>query len=453
MRKWRAAVSSIFLAGLVNLLSTPVSAQSEEGSEGGALGDTIVWALKEALETIFDPLESIIERHANDVIEIIVGTPHPNRVFSEPTNSYWPDMYAYFWDNIIPLSLFLWALMIGLVIFFESTSHLFSSYHRTKLKRRAFAGLLGILSWWWIDALSRQFIQELSIFLSPDLSEVELFETLSFGTLGALMTAVTLSVDFTLFVLVVLIYFIREMLLNLFTLIMPILIVLWIPGVGPFRLVSEFMKRLAGFYAPFLFMTIPVVFLFRIAQILGSNFSISLSGIGAWLTALVLPIVAILSPLLLIWQAGSIFSMAHRASSHVSARRARSRLSRTNHANQSAVHGGRNFARGVRGKAAVKRNGQFVLGSGDSRAHAAGSRLNQTATRLRGSLAARSSGDTRTSENSTNEWTRDTESAESDSHAHRSRGFETLREPSRTGEESSRQSDRDTIDDEPRYIR
>jgi len=44
--------------------------------------------------------------------------------------------------------------MLGIVIFLESTSYLFGSYHRSKLKKRAFSGLLGILSWWWVAALA-----------------------------------------------------------------------------------------------------------------------------------------------------------------------------------------------------------------------------------------------------------------------------------------------------------
>ncbi|MFC7195105.1 hypothetical protein ACFQL4_11265 [Halosimplex aquaticum] len=435
----------------------------DDSSGGGALGDTIVWAIQKALEVLFEPLEAIIERHANDVIEIIVGTPHPNRIFAEPTNNSWPDIYAYFWDVVVPLSLLLWTLAVGIVILLESTSYLFSSYHRAKLKRRAFAGLLGILAWWWMDALARQFIQELALFIAPDLSEVELFQTLSFGSIGALTTAITLSVDFALFALVVLIYFIREIVLYLFTLMMPIMIALWIPGVGPFNLVSKFMERLAGFYVPFLFMTIPVVFLFRLAHILGANFSISLTGIGTWLTALVIPIVAIVSPFVLFWQAGSIFFMAQSASRHASSRRARSRVNRTRDTGGSALHSGRNFIRGVRGQAAIRSDGQAVFDSGNSRAHAAGSRLNDTGSRLQGTLHRSSGTDARSDGGSTDrsESSGSAESTdsqgESDDGDDRDRQFDALRDPARTGSRSSSESnddsDRSAIDDDPRYIR
>ncbi|WP_235853604.1 hypothetical protein [Halosimplex salinum] len=451
---------SLIVATVVGLFSSPVRAQSDGGSSGGgALGDTIVWAIQEALELIFEPIEVIIERHANDVIDIIVGTPHPDQVFSEPTNNSWPDIYGYFWDVIVPLSLLLWALAVGLVIFLESTSYLFSSYHRTKLKRRAFAGLLGILSWWWMDALARQFTQELSLFLAPDLSDIELFQTLSFGSLGAIVTAITLSVDFFLFVLVILIYFIREIILYLFTLMMPILIALWIPGVGPLSLVSNFVKRLAGFYVPFLFMTIPVVLLFRLAEILGGNFAISLSGIGAWLTALVIPIVAVVSPFVLFWQAGSIFFMAQSASHHASTRRARSRLTRTRDTGGSALHRGRNFVRGARGQSAIKPDGQAVFNSGSSRAHAAGSRLNDTGSRLRGTLRRSASTGARADGGSTGR-SGDTRSDDSTpqqssdgSTGSRDQQFDALRDPARTGDQSTDDRERSTIDDEPRYIR
>ncbi|WP_436932436.1 hypothetical protein [Halosimplex halobium] len=379
--KW---VNGIFLCIASQSLIGTTQAQSGNNGGGGALGDTIVWAIKEALRVLFNPFRNLIETYGNDVISIIVGTPHPNSIFDTPSNSSWPDLYAFYWDQIIPLSLLLWTLSIGIVIFLESTSYLFSGYHKSKLKRRSFAGLLGILSWWWLDALARQFINELAIFVAPDLSQISLFKTISFGSVGALTTAIVLSVDFFLLCLVIAIYFIRIVVLYLFTLLMPILIALWIPGVGPFSLVSKFMKRLSGFYVPFLFMPVPVAFLFQLAQILGQNFGFSTQGLTTWLAGLVIPIVAIASPFVLFWQAGSIFFMAQSASRHASSRRARARFSRTRELGQSAVHSGRNFVRGTRGQAAVKPDGQAVFDSGASRVHAAGSRLNDTGSRLRG---------------------------------------------------------------------
>ncbi|WP_415380527.1 hypothetical protein [Halosimplex sp. TS25] len=439
-----------------------VSAQS--GSDGGgALGDTIVWAIKKAVRVLFQPLKGIIQNHANDVVRVIIGTPHPNAVFAAPTNSTWPSLYDYFWDEMVPLALLLWALSVGIVIFLESTSYLFSSYHQAKLKRRGFSGLLGILAWWWMDALSRQFTNELAIFIAPDLSTISLFETLSIGSVGALITAITYSVDFFLLALVVLIYFIREIVLYLFTLLMPVLIALWIPGVGPFSLVSKFMKRLAGFYVPFLFMTIPVATLFRLGQLLGENFGFSTQGLGLWLTALIIPVVAIVSPFILFWQAGSIFFMAQSASRHASTRRARSRVNRTRDTGSSALHSGRNFVRGVRGQAAIRSDGQAVFDSGNSRAHAAGSRLNDTGSRLRGTFRRTTSTDARSDGGSTgrpgsSDSAESTNSrADSDDGDDSARQFDALRDPARTGSrsssESSDDSKRSAIDDDPRYIR
>jgi hypothetical protein len=364
---------------------------------------------------------------------------------------------------IVPLSLFMWVLSVGLVVFLESTSYLFSSYHRTKLKRRAFTGLLGILSWWWMDAFARQFTNEVAIFLSPDLSSISIFQTLSFGSIGAIITAITYSVDFFLLAVVILVYFIREVVLYLLTLSMPILIALWIPGVGPFTLVSDFAKRIAGFYVPFLFMTVPVAMLFRLGQILGENFGFSAQGLGLWLTALIIPIVAIVSPFVLFWQAGSIFFMAQSASHHASGRRARSRLGKTRDYGESAVHRGRNFVRGTRGQAAVKRDGQAVFGSGSSRAHAAGSRLNDTGSRLRGALQRSESTNPRadggstdrsgttTGDTSTNDAGTDT--LDTSDASGRDDDFDALRDPARTDDRSTDDEQRSAIDDEPRYIR
>jgi hypothetical protein len=355
--------------------------QSSDTS-GGALGDVIVAALQELLRVLFEPIAELIETHGSGVVKAVVHTPNPNAVFAAPTNAPWVELYEYYWEAIIPLTLFLYGLSIGLVIFFESTSHLFGSYHRARLKRRAFAGLLGILMWWWLAALSLQLINQLTSYLVPDLSNVTLFQTLSFSAMGVLGLVFALSVDLVLFVLIALIYFIRQLVLYLFVLMMPLLIVLWIPGVGPLTLVSGFMRRLAGFYVPFLFMTVPVALLFRLGDILGQSFELSLGGFGLWLTALVIPLVAVLSPFVLVWQAGAIFFIADRAAHRISAQRGRDRMDRVREGGAATAHGGQNFARGVRDEPAVRQDGQYYLDPGASRAHAAGSRLRHTTNRL-----------------------------------------------------------------------
>jgi hypothetical protein len=347
-----------------------------------SLSDIIVAALQELLRVLFSPIQTLIEDHADDVVSIIFGTPHPNAVFARPTNGAWPNIYDYYWDGLMPLALLLWALAIGLVIFFESTSYLFSSYHKAKLKRRAFAGLLGILAWWWLAALSLRFIESLTGYLVPDLSSISLFETLSFSAMGVLGLVVTLSVDLVLFLLIAILYFVRQVVLYLFVLLMPILIALWVPGVGPFSLVSGFVRKLAGFYVPFLFMTVPVALLFRLGDLLGTSADLSMEGLGLWLTALVIPIVAVVSPFVLFWQAGALLFVTDRLARHGSRHRARDRVERARTATQETTHGGRNFVRGARGQPAVRGDGQTLLGSGDSRAHAAGSRLNGASGRL-----------------------------------------------------------------------
>jgi len=354
--------------------------------------DAIIDGLEQFLRQLFSPITGVIERYVNDLVRLLVETPHPNVVFSKPSNGAWPELHEYYWGSIVPLALLLWGLMIGVIILLESMSYLFSNYHRSKLKKRAVTGLLGILSWWWLAALSMQLMSGLTGFLVPDLSEISLFETLSFAAIGVLGIAVSLSIDLVLFILLAVIYFTRILVLYLFVLLMPLLIALWVPGVGPFSLVSQFMKRMAGFYVPFLFMTVPVALLFRLGEILGSSVSLSMGGLGTWLTALVIPFAALVSPIVLFWQAGALFfvgdRMAHRTSRH----RAASRVQSAKHHGAEATRGGKNFARGVRGDPAQTAGGQTVFGSGESRSHAAGSRLNSMGSRLRGAYDSRRSG-------------------------------------------------------------
>jgi len=423
-----------------------------------ALGDIIPEALSDWLRGLFEPIEQVIQNEGSEVIEAVVSTPAPDTVFGTPTNGAWPQIYEYYWEGLIPLVLFLYGLSIGLVIFFESTSGLFSSYHTTNLKRRAFSGLLGILSWWWIAAFSLRLIDGLGRFLVPDLATVSLFEITSFGVIGLLGLLVSLTVDLILFVLIALIYFTRHVMLYLFVLLMPLLIVFWIPGVGPFSLVSRFMQRLAGFYAPFLFMTIPVALLFRLGALLGESFSLSLDGMLAWVVALIIPFVAVVSPLLLFWQAGAIFVFGERAGHHASGRQAQNRVAKANAGAQTTAHGGQNFTRGARGDAAVKRDGQAVLGSGNSRAHAAGTKLRETSVSLRDRITERtgdaaSSGGAGDDHDGPSSPPKDG-AASSPSRATRQSDFSTLRDRGNDTPSETDETDESTYDpdDRPRYI-
>ena len=407
----------------------------------GVLGDVIVGALQDLLSILFTPIEKIIEDNADALVDTVVGTPNPNSVFSRPTNDAWPGLYDFHWETMVPLALFLWAAVIGIIILLESMSNFFSSYHRSKMKKRAFTGLLGILSWWWIAALSLRFMEALTGILVPNLSEIALFETLSFSAMGVLGVVIALFTNFVLFALIAILYFMRHIVLYLFVLMMPILIVLWIPGVGPFSLVSGFMKRLAGFYVPFLFMTVPVALLFRLGEILGSNADLSMGGFGMWLTGLVIPLVAVVSPFVLFWQAGALFFMAERASHNVSARLAHSRANRATTAGSRAQRGGQNFRRGIQGQPAINGDGQAVFASGNSRAHRAGSGLAST----RASLG------TRFTQTSSDGNQASGEPSGAPANEDRANDFEQLRDRTES-KPSEKPDDAHSPDDRPRYI-
>ncbi|MFC4407256.1 hypothetical protein [Haloarchaeobius iranensis] len=352
------------------------------------LKEVIIAALTDFVEALFQPLEGLVEEHGNEVLQFVVGTDAPNAIFSRPTNGVWPSLYDYYWESVVPLALGIWALSIGLVILLESTSNLFSGYQGARMKRRAFAGLLAVLSWWWIAAFSLQFVDHLGIYILPDLSDVDLIQTISYGALSAIAYAISVSVNNTLLVSIAAVYLARRIALYMFVLVMPLLIVMWIPSVGPFALVARFMKRLAGFYVPFLFMSLPAVVLFRLSAILGSNFGLSVGGLVLWVLGLVTPFLALVAPFVLFWQAGAIFMASERMGRQVSTGRLGQQLSSTKQAGQTAAHGGRNFSRGLRGDGAIRRDGQTLLNSVDSRAHAAGQRVRGT----RDSLAAAFSG-------------------------------------------------------------
>lgn len=378
---------------------TDATTPSGPGSDGGVAADALVDSLLSLLELLFSPIRGLIESQANGLLGLLVSTPHPSVVFVEPAMAPWETLYQYYWGTMLPLTFMLFGLAVGAVILLESTSHLFSGYHRARLKRRAFVGLMGILSWWWIAAFSLRLADQLARFITPDLSSISVFETLSFAGIGLLGVIVSLTVDLVLFGLIALIYFTRHLVLYGFILGMPLLIVAWIPGIGPFRFVSTLTRRLAGFYVPLLVMTIPVALLFRLGAVLGDAATLSLGGIGLWLTALVIPFVAVLSPFLLIWQAGATFFIGEQLTRHASPTRLPTRKGGETQYAETAVHTGRNAVRGLRNQPAVRRDGQTLLrtesGTATDRGHRVGNRLRSTTTTLRDAFSRRSENDWR----------------------------------------------------------
>lgn len=384
-RRWVVSGSrrGVVLGASLALWTGSSTAQSGGGGGSsvttGMIAEALVSALKELLRALFSPIESIIETHANSLLRLIVGTPHPETVFDAPHALPWTTLYQYYWATIVPLTLLLFGLSVGLVILLETTSHLFSGYHRRNLKRRGFVGLVGILSWWWLAALSLQVTDELVVVLLPDLSSVSLFQTLSFSGMGLLGLLASLSVDFVLFGLLAVLYLGRRLILFGFTLGMPLLIVAWIPGVGPFRFVSRFATRLAGFFVPFLLMPVPVALLLRLAGLLGDAATLSMGGIGTWLTALVLPFVALLTPFVLVWQAGALLFITERLSRRASRGRVRARLERGQAIGARMERDGRRALSSLRDVS--RRDGSTGSGSRTEAARSRGSTLGQRLSR------------------------------------------------------------------------
>lgn len=401
---WRAGLAvGLIICGLVqrvtaqsdgNTSGTGGAATGGSGGGGGggggpaispgAIADAMIDALAEFLRTLVSPITSLIESHGGALVRLLVQTPHPTRAFGPPVSAPWRAVHAYYWETLVPLALMLFGLAVGIVILLESTSHLFSGYHEARLKRRALVGLFGILSWWWLNAFALQFADALTGALVPSLAEVSLFQTLSFGAIGVLGTVLSLGADLILFVLLGVLYYGRQVVLFLYTLLMPVLLVLWIPALGPFSVLAQFARRLASFYVPFLFMPLPVAVLFRLGDLLGTSADLSMGGIGAWLAAIVIPIAALVAPLVLVWQTGRLALVVNQAARRLSARQARSRAGGVRAGSAAATHRGRNLARGVRDSRARRTDGQTLLGSGASQSHAAGQRVRRALSRVSG---------------------------------------------------------------------
>lgn len=354
-------------------------AQSEsngEDSGDSSLIDVIVGALKGFVQVVADAFNEVIDQ-INNAIGTLVDTPYPDSIFDRPTNGPWPGIYDFYWQTMVPLSLLVWVLSVGIVILLEAMGHLFSGYHRAKLKRRSFIGLLGVLSWWWLAALSLRFMSGLTEVIMPTIGD-SLFEVVSATAMGVILYLVMTAIEFSLVLLLGLIYLGRHFVLYGFVLLMPLLIAMWVPGLGPFRPVAGLSAKLGKFYVPFLIMTIPAAILFRVGELLGHSFGADLPSLFAWIGGLLVPFLAVLAPLVLFWQAGLLFVIGSRVSRHMSAERA---ANRTRKHVEVTRQGGRNTVRGLRDNAPVRADGQILLDGGESRAYRAGRELRRTGVR------------------------------------------------------------------------
>lgn len=367
-----------------------------------AIAGAVVSALKQLLAQLFRPIRQFLENNAGGVIRVVLDTPAPTRVFGAPQTTPWIAVYDYYWDAIVPVALLLFVFAGTVVILLETTSALFSSYHRAQLKRRGIVALLGVLSWWWINAFALRLVDGLVVALAPSLGDLTLFETASFGAIGLLGTVIALATDFALFGIVALVYLLRHVLIYFYTLLVPLLLVAWVPGVGPFRLLTGLVAQASRLYVPVLVMPVPVALLFRLGTLLGESAGVSsLGGFGAWVAALIIPFVAILAPIVLLWQTGQIAAAARTTARNISRRQAQARIggirSTTGTARSygaTGVQKTRETARGVRERHVVDAEGQSRFGLGGSRVRAAGQRIRRGVDRL-GDRSAGGGDDTR----------------------------------------------------------
>jgi len=298
-------------------------------------------------------------------------------------------------------------------------------------------------------------------FLVPNLDSIGLFETVSFGAMGVAGMTLAASLDLAIFLVLALIYLVRQMALYLYVLLMPLVIVFWIPSVGPFAPVERLMSRLAGFYVPFLFMAVPVALLFRLGEVLGESVTLSIGGFGQWLLAIVAPLIAVIVPFVLFWQAGALFFMADRAAQHSSRHHMRDRKETVENTGQRGRLSVKNLRRGLAGQSAIRASGQEVLGSGSSKAHAVGRKASQTRRTIRSRLdtsATDSPGPGEGTGSDPSEKSRDrTGRDDDDTPANSSETESTDSDPAddRTSDAESNESedaDSDSDDDPPRYI-
>ena len=164
---------ALILAGLLlttAVYATPVAAQSGSGSGSGTGGDPCAglpvgadWVcngLVELIEWAVDSIEVIVRGLFEAVVQFIVDTPTPSSggdmaFFERPDNAPWTALYDLYWQQMLPIGIGLWALIVLLLTSTRLFTHTAEGeYQRTRLERRAAFGLLMLIAWWPIGAFT-----------------------------------------------------------------------------------------------------------------------------------------------------------------------------------------------------------------------------------------------------------------------------------------------------------
>jgi hypothetical protein len=238
--------------------------------------------------------------------------------FERPDNAPWTALYDLYWQQMLPIGIGLWALIVLLLTSTRLFTHTAEGeYQRTRLERRAAFGLLMLIAWWPIGAFTLHLASALTMTIAPTGDQMvgTITEFMS-NVAGGLLVGIIVYFSAGVVALLLLIVFLARY-VAIFTLmpLMPILIPLWIVDEGPMKPLSKLAETIGGTFVPFVFMTVPTAAILLVGYTIQDSLRVWLSSIPAigwgasggpatpayavilfvfWVMALVAPVVVLL---------------------------------------------------------------------------------------------------------------------------------------------------------------
>ncbi|MDY6778972.1 MAG: hypothetical protein SV760_00160 [Halobacteria archaeon] len=237
--------------------------------------DGIVEAIKQILTNGSAMLHQSVQEMMPLAVGVSVRTPYPvpqnGFFFGKPTDEPWISLYSYYSDVVLPITVLLFGVSIGVIMFTGTFGALLTGYEKSKAQRRLFIGFLFILAWWGLGSFTLRFADAIATSIAPDPNSVATAFTskMSLSGTGMVTRAIMVFAEAIIVIGVVLWFLLRWIGIYALMLAMPIAVALWMAGVGgPLRYLSNLIEELAFKFIPLAFISIPVAVVYRVGDLL-----------------------------------------------------------------------------------------------------------------------------------------------------------------------------------------
>lgn len=229
---------------------------------GSGIAGAIEDLLNSARENFYD---TFIEPILQWIVKDLMATPHPDEImFSEPTSDPWVGFYNDIYLRIEIITSILFFMTIGAVLF---TNMFRNELERKKSLKRVAIGFPLTLVWWWLGAWTLKLADVLTTAIMPEdiaAQQGDILPTLADLSYGVMLSFFILFCGAVIVLILAIVYLMRNIVLLMYYLMMPLLI--W--GAScPIRPVRNYSMGLIEKYVPLLAFPIPGVILLWLSTV------------------------------------------------------------------------------------------------------------------------------------------------------------------------------------------